>query len=98
MIYVGTFSKSLLPSLRAGYLVAPRSLRERARAARPAHRRLRRARPQLALARFLDDGLLARHLREAAKAYAERRAPRARGAPDPLARGSRSSPPRPGCT
>jgi GntR family transcriptional regulator/MocR family aminotransferase len=73
VIYVGTFSKSLVPALRAGYLVAPPSLRSALRAARqladgygtPAH--------EAALGRFLSDGLLARHLRRARTVYAERR-------------------------
>ena len=73
VVYVGTFSKSLLPSLRAGYLVAPPSLREALRAARQLTDGYGEPATQLALARFIDDGLLARHVRAAAKVYAERR-------------------------
>jgi GntR family transcriptional regulator / MocR family aminotransferase len=73
VVYVGTFSKSLIPSLRAGYLVAPPSLRQALRAARQLSDGYGEPAPQLALARFIDDGLLARHVRAAAKVYAERR-------------------------
>lgn len=74
VIYVGTFSKSLLPSLRAGYLVAPRSLREALRAARQLSDGYGAPPTQAALARFMDEGLLARHIRKAAKVYGVRRA------------------------
>ena len=73
VLYVGSFSKSLLPSLRSGYLVAPPSLRAALRAAKQLTDGYGAPATQLALARFLDDGLLARHLRSASKVYAERR-------------------------
>jgi len=73
VIYVGTFSKSLLPSLRAGYLVAPPSLRHALRAARQLTDSHGSTPSQAALARFIEEGLLARHIRKAAKVYAARR-------------------------
>jgi GntR family transcriptional regulator/MocR family aminotransferase len=71
---VGTFSKSLIPALRSGYLVAPRSLRDALLGARQLADGYGAPAEQVALARFISDGLLARHLRRAHKAYAERRA------------------------
>ncbi|MDH2415857.1 PLP-dependent aminotransferase family protein [Nocardioides sp. CER19] len=73
VIYVGTFSKSLLPSLRAGYLVAPASVMDALLAAKQLTDGFGSTQPQAALARFLEEGLLARHVRRAAKVYAERR-------------------------
>jgi GntR family transcriptional regulator/MocR family aminotransferase len=74
VIYVGTFSKSLLPSLRVGYLVAPPTLVDALLAAKQLSDGFGPVQPQAALARFLEEGLLARHVRRAAKVYAERRA------------------------
>ncbi|HEU5037817.1 MAG TPA: PLP-dependent aminotransferase family protein [Nocardioides sp.] len=73
VVYVGTFSKSLIPALRAGYLVAPRSLRDALLGARQLADGYGAPAEQVALARFVSDGLLGRHLRRAHKAYAERR-------------------------
>nr|WP_260408628.1 PLP-dependent aminotransferase family protein [Planomonospora venezuelensis] len=73
VVYVGSFSKTLLPMLRTGFLVAPASLR-------PALREAKRLTDwhgdvitQAALARFIDEGLLGRHVRRAAREYAARR-------------------------
>jgi GntR family transcriptional regulator / MocR family aminotransferase len=74
VIYVGTFSKSLLPSLRTGYLVAPPTLLDALLAAKQLTDGFGSPQSQAALARFLEEGLLARHVRRAAKVYAERRA------------------------
>lgn len=74
VIYVGTFSKSLVPALRAGYLVAPPGLRDALRAARQLADGYGAPAEQAALARFLSDGLFARHLKRARATYAERRA------------------------
>jgi GntR family transcriptional regulator/MocR family aminotransferase len=74
VVYVGTFSKSLLPSLRVGYLVAPPSLVDALLAAKQLSDGFGPVQPQAALARFLEEGLLARHVRRGAKVYAERRA------------------------
>ena len=71
--YVGTFSKSLLPALRSGYLVAPASLREALLGARQLADGYGAPAEQVALARFVSDGMLARHLRRARTVYAERR-------------------------
>ncbi|GCD88265.1 PLP-dependent aminotransferase family protein [Nocardioides sp. LS1] len=73
VIYVGTFSKSLVPALRAGYLVAPPTLREALRGARQLADGYGSLPEQAALARFISDGMLARHLRRARAVYAERR-------------------------
>ncbi|CAI9417557.1 MocR-like pyridoxine biosynthesis transcription factor PdxR [Nocardioides sp. T2.26MG-1] len=73
VVYVGTFSKSLLPALRAGYLVAPPSLREALLGARQLADGHGAPAEQAALARFVADGMLARHLRRARATYTERR-------------------------
>jgi GntR family transcriptional regulator/MocR family aminotransferase len=74
VVYVGTFSKILSPSLRMGFLVAPHGLV-------PTLVALRQATdfgpPHLiasALGTFIDEGHLDRHLRRARRVYAERHA------------------------
>ncbi|WP_410674993.1 PLP-dependent aminotransferase family protein [Amycolatopsis sp. cmx-4-68] len=70
--YVGSFSKTLLPMLRLGFVVAPASLRDALRHARRLSDWHGDLPAQAALARFVDEGLFARHLRRATKVYAER--------------------------
>ena len=72
VVYVGTFSKTLLPLLRVGYLVAPVSLQSALRHAKRIADRHGETFTQAALAEFLDEGLLARHVRKATRVYAER--------------------------
>lgn len=74
VIYVGTFSKSLVPALRAGYLVAPPTLLPALRGARQLADGYGAIPDQAALGHLLADGLLARHLRRAGTVYGERRA------------------------
>jgi GntR family transcriptional regulator/MocR family aminotransferase len=73
VIYVGTFSKSLVPALRAGYLVAPESLRDALLGARQLADGYGAPAEQVALARFVSDGLFGRHVRRARTTYGERR-------------------------
>ncbi|MEU8639590.1 PLP-dependent aminotransferase family protein [Amycolatopsis sp. NPDC048633] len=70
--YVGSFSKTLLPMLRLGFLIAPPSLRDALRHARQLSDWHGDVPAQAALARFVDEGLFARHIRRATKLYAER--------------------------
>jgi GntR family transcriptional regulator/MocR family aminotransferase len=70
---VGSFSKTMLPMLRVGFLVAPESLQPALRAAKQLTDWHGDPVTQAALARFIDDGLLARHARRAAREYAGRR-------------------------
>jgi GntR family transcriptional regulator/MocR family aminotransferase len=72
VIYVGTFSKTLLPTLRLGFLVAPASLQAALRAAKQLTDWHGDPIAQAALARFIDEGLLARHIRKATRVYAAR--------------------------
>ncbi|WP_435582103.1 PLP-dependent aminotransferase family protein [Amycolatopsis thermoflava] len=72
VIYVGSFSKTLLPMLRLGFLIAPAALRPallKAKQLTDWHGDLT---TQAALARFLDEGLLTRHVRKATREYAAR--------------------------
>lgn len=73
VVYVGTFSKSLFPSLRIGYVVAPAWLREAFAAIRQCADTAGNAQVQEALGRFILDGHLARHVRRMRKTYAARR-------------------------
>ena len=73
VVYVGSFSKVMLPMLRLGFLVAPESLQPALRTAKQLADWHVELPAQEALARFIDDGLLARHIRKAAREYARRR-------------------------
>lgn len=72
VIYVGSFSKSLLPTLRLGFLVAPPSLREALRAASYVAGWHVQGPAQAALAALIREGLLARHVRKARREYSAR--------------------------
>jgi GntR family transcriptional regulator / MocR family aminotransferase len=74
VIYVGSFSKSMLPVLRLGFLVAPAALQPALRTAKQLADWHGDLSVQRALARFIDEGLLARHIRKAAREYGARRA------------------------
>jgi GntR family transcriptional regulator/MocR family aminotransferase len=72
VLYVGSFSKVLLPTLRLGFVIAPRGLHEalnRAKAVTDWHTNVPL---QAALARFIDDGALARHVRKMNHVYRAR--------------------------
>jgi GntR family transcriptional regulator/MocR family aminotransferase len=74
VVYVGSFSKVLLPSLRVGFLVAPASLQPALVAAKQVTDWQGELSTQGALARFIDRGLLGRHIRKVAREYASRHA------------------------
>jgi GntR family transcriptional regulator/MocR family aminotransferase len=72
VIYLGSFSKTLFPALRLGYLIVPHQLVGgflRARLASDLHPP---ALEQSMVARFLADGHYQRHLRRMQAAYSER--------------------------
>jgi GntR family transcriptional regulator/MocR family aminotransferase len=74
VIYVGSFSKTMLPTLRLGFIAGPPSLREavhRAKYITDWHTSLL---AQATLARFIDGGWFARHVRKMNGVYRVRRA------------------------
>ncbi len=73
VVYIGTFSKVLFPSLRLGYLVVPPDLVERFLAARFALDLGPASLSQAVLADFVAEGHFARHIRRMRPIYAERR-------------------------
>ncbi|HTJ38945.1 MAG TPA: PLP-dependent aminotransferase family protein [Dactylosporangium sp.] len=85
VIYVGSFSKTLLPSLRLGFLVAPEALRPALRAARRVADWHGEPSAQAALAAFIDEGLLQRHLRTLTRVYGGRHELVVRAVRGPLA-------------
>ncbi len=74
VVYVGTFSKTMFPALRIGYLVTPPSLRNVVQAAKAFADRQSPILEQRALAAYLTDGSFERHLRRMHVLYRSRRA------------------------
>jgi GntR family transcriptional regulator / MocR family aminotransferase len=74
VIYIGTFSKVMFPSLRIGYMVAPPSLIEPLRRAKWLADRHTPVPEQAALADFISEGHLERHIRRMRRVYGARRA------------------------
>jgi GntR family transcriptional regulator/MocR family aminotransferase len=73
VLYVGSFSKTMLPMLRLGFLVAPPSLVPALIAAKRLSDRQTDVTTQGAMAGFMADGLFVRHVRRATREYAARR-------------------------
>jgi len=72
VIYVGSFSKTTLPTLRLGFVLTPPSLTAAVRAAKFVADWHAPLPLQGAMARFLDDGHFARHVRRMRAVYQER--------------------------
>jgi GntR family transcriptional regulator/MocR family aminotransferase len=72
--YVGTFSKSLLPELRLGYIVAPRWALPALVAAKQIADGYSSPLTQATVALLIREGYLARHIRKMQRLYARRRA------------------------
>lgn len=72
-IYCGTFSKSMFPALRLGWLVVPQDLLPVFLAVRRMADVAPSALTQAAMADFMVEGLFAAHLRRMRSLYAERR-------------------------
>lgn len=73
VVYIGTFSKTLFPSLRIGYMVIPADLVDRFVAVRRATDLCPPHLYQAVLADFIREGHFARHIRRMRMLYAERR-------------------------
>ena len=73
VIHCGSFNKSMFNALRIGYAVVPKPLVSAFVEARRRAGRSSSVIEQMALARFLEDGGFARHVRKARGVYAHRR-------------------------
>jgi GntR family transcriptional regulator/MocR family aminotransferase len=73
VIYAGTMSKVLYPSLRLGYLVAPEPLVDSLVKTRSTMDQHSSAIDQATLARFVTEGFFLSHLKRMRKVYSERR-------------------------
>ena len=73
IIYVGTFSRSIFPSLRVGYVVVPRSLVLAFTGAKWLNDQHSAILEQHTLAEFITSGAYERHLRRVRRANAKRR-------------------------
>ncbi|TDF92798.1 PLP-dependent aminotransferase family protein [Paenibacillus piri] len=73
VIYFGTFSKTLAPGLRIGFVVVPKRLAGSFAALREDMNLRSPSVPQIALARFISDGRLDRHIHKMKGIYRHRR-------------------------
>jgi GntR family transcriptional regulator/MocR family aminotransferase len=74
VIYIGTFSKVLFPSLRLGYVVVPATLLDRFLTGRACAGLSSSLMDQAVLTDFLTEGHFTRHMRRMRELYAERQA------------------------
>ncbi|MCH4096597.1 MAG: PLP-dependent aminotransferase family protein [Acidaminococcus provencensis] len=72
IIYVGSFSRTLLPSLRISYLVLPEKLLPAYRAVAARYNQTASTMEQLALAQYIEDGHLTRHVKKLRTRYREK--------------------------
>ena len=72
VLYVGSFSKVLLPTLRLGFLIHPPSLRHALHAAKFVTDWHTNLPLQAAMADFLEQGMFTRHLRRVRRVYRQR--------------------------
>jgi GntR family transcriptional regulator/MocR family aminotransferase len=72
VLYVGSFTKTMLATLRLGFVVVPEPLVEAVRAAKFVTDWHTALPTQAALAGFIDQGYLARHIRRMRRVYQER--------------------------
>ena len=73
VLYLGTFSKTMFPSLRIGFVVVPAALAAPLAQMRAQSSARGRVAEQLALAEFLHSGQFALHLRRMRRLYRQRR-------------------------
>ena len=73
VLYVGTFSKSLFPSVRIGYVVVPEILMDAFAKMRNIFGQTSSAITEEALSNFMDDGGFAEHIRKMRRLYRDRR-------------------------
>jgi GntR family transcriptional regulator/MocR family aminotransferase len=72
VLYVGSFSKTMFPALRIGFVVLPRAIAARAAVALQEMLRGGHRLEQLALAHFIESGEFGRHLGRMRRLYRER--------------------------
>jgi GntR family transcriptional regulator/MocR family aminotransferase len=73
VLYVGTFSRTLFPSLRLGYIVCPKAIRDDLHGAKQTDDLGSAAMEQAALGTFIQSGEYEKRLRKTIKAIANRR-------------------------
>lgn len=72
VVYIGTFSKTMFPALRVGFMVLPEAVADAAAGVIGAWTPRGHAIEQQALAAFIDEGHFTRHLRRMRRLYRDR--------------------------
>ena len=73
VIYVGTFSKTFTPAIRMGYMILPDALIDKMKQYKYASDLHSPVLEQLTMAKFIEEGMMDRHIRRMAKLYGKRR-------------------------
>ena len=79
VVYLGTFSKTMFPALRIGYLIAPMALVDSFLAAQREGDHMAAGLEQVALTEFIERGHYSRHVRQMRAVYADRQRALLRG-------------------